>query len=201
MAIEAGEVELSDVLCLAARGAMPRAASLGLFAEGFVAKTCSTPGTAAFWLRALGEHSGARRHDALHPGLLASAEPPWAPAVVVDSMVGLFMSERDYQNGGADQFVWNHGAALARAIGTAWRAVGAVENGELLLELAAALERFEAAGERESADPVKAFLAYRTRVEGPYFGRPEPHIELGEALVEWAMEHPDSFGAAAFEQG
>ncbi|WP_146156247.1 hypothetical protein, partial [Enhygromyxa salina] len=40
---------------LAARGAMPRAASLGLFAEGFVAKTCSTPGTAAFWLRALGE--------------------------------------------------------------------------------------------------------------------------------------------------
>ncbi|WP_219906910.1 hypothetical protein, partial [Enhygromyxa salina] len=41
-----------------------------LFAEGFVAKTCSTPGTAAFWLRALGENSGARRHDALHPGLL-----------------------------------------------------------------------------------------------------------------------------------
>ncbi|WP_146156133.1 hypothetical protein [Enhygromyxa salina] len=55
---------------LAARGAMPRAASLGLFAEGFVAKTCSTPGTAAFWLRALGENSGARRHDALHHGLL-----------------------------------------------------------------------------------------------------------------------------------
>ncbi|WP_181198353.1 RHS repeat domain-containing protein [Enhygromyxa salina] len=55
---------------LAARGAMPRAASLGLFAEGFVAKTCSTPGTAAFWLRALGEHSGARRHEALHHGLL-----------------------------------------------------------------------------------------------------------------------------------
>ncbi|PRP97506.1 hypothetical protein ENSA5_33420 [Enhygromyxa salina] len=56
---------------LAARGAMPRAASLGLFADGFVAKTCSTPGTAAFWLRALGKNSGARRHDALHPGLLA----------------------------------------------------------------------------------------------------------------------------------
>ncbi|PRP90784.1 hypothetical protein ENSA5_62180 [Enhygromyxa salina] len=55
---------------LAARGAMPRAASLGLFTEGFVAKTCSTPGTAAFWLRALGENSGARRHEALHHGLL-----------------------------------------------------------------------------------------------------------------------------------
>ncbi|PRP92831.1 hypothetical protein ENSA5_47440 [Enhygromyxa salina] len=64
------EIGALTELGLAARGAMPRAASLGLFAEGFVAKTCSTPGTAAFWLRALGKNSGARRHDALHPGLL-----------------------------------------------------------------------------------------------------------------------------------
>ncbi|PRQ03417.1 HTH-type transcriptional regulator PuuR [Enhygromyxa salina] len=77
---------------LAARGAMPRAASLGLFAEGFVAKTCSTPGTAAFWLRALGEHSGARRHDALHPGLLEELvtvlrENPDLPLSVVTAFV------------------------------------------------------------------------------------------------------------------
>ncbi|PRQ02358.1 hypothetical protein ENSA5_23750 [Enhygromyxa salina] len=68
---------------LAARGAMPRAASLGLFAESFVAKTCSTPGTAAFWLRALGKNSGARRHDALPPGLLATrGKDSVAPAPV-----------------------------------------------------------------------------------------------------------------------
>ncbi|MFO7566993.1 MAG: cyclic nucleotide-binding domain-containing protein [Enhygromyxa sp.] len=66
---------------LAARGAIPRAASLdgtdslqlwqGLSAPGFVAETCSTPGTAAFRLRASDENPGARRHDGLHHGLLA----------------------------------------------------------------------------------------------------------------------------------
>ncbi|MFO7561058.1 MAG: protein kinase [Enhygromyxa sp.] len=55
---------------LAARGAIPRAASLGLSAAGFVAETCSTPGTAAFRLRASDENPGARRHDGLHHGLL-----------------------------------------------------------------------------------------------------------------------------------
>ncbi|WP_219906709.1 hypothetical protein, partial [Enhygromyxa salina] len=64
-----------------------------MFAEGAKPKRRCTGRTASFGDKALGEHSGARRHDALHPGLLASAEPPWAPAVVVDSMVGLFMSE------------------------------------------------------------------------------------------------------------
>ena len=58
---------------LAACGETPRAVSLGLFAEGFVAKTCGTPGTAAFWLRALDENSGARRHDGFHHRLLELA--------------------------------------------------------------------------------------------------------------------------------
>lgn len=55
---------------LAARGATPHATSLGLFDQGFVAKTCSTLGTAAFWLRALAENPGARSRDGLHHGLL-----------------------------------------------------------------------------------------------------------------------------------
>ena len=38
---------------------------------GFVAKTCSGPTTAAFWLRALGKKSGARSRKGLHHGLLA----------------------------------------------------------------------------------------------------------------------------------
>src|SRR5690606_25354859 len=56
---------------LGARGAIPRATSLGLFAEGFVSETCSTPGTAAFRLRALDENPGARSRDGWHHGLLA----------------------------------------------------------------------------------------------------------------------------------
>ncbi|PRQ03731.1 E3 ubiquitin-protein ligase SlrP [Enhygromyxa salina] len=78
---------------LAARGAMHRAASLGLFAEGFVAKTCSTPGTAAFWLRALGENSGARRHDALHPGLLAATGLDTAPRLLTATRVRRVLTE------------------------------------------------------------------------------------------------------------
>jgi hypothetical protein len=56
---------------LAARGETPRAASLGLSAEGVVAETGSTPGTAAFRLLALDENPGARRHDGFHHALLA----------------------------------------------------------------------------------------------------------------------------------
>ena len=109
---------------------------------------------------------------------------------------GLLRCERDFANGGADQFVWNHGAEAARRIGAAWRAVGAVENGELLVELADALG--EAPG--DAADPVAAFMAFRRRVGGPSFGRPDPREELAEALVEWAMEHPRAFGAGPEEE-
>lgn len=72
-----------------------------------------------------------------------------------------------------------------------------MENGELLIELAEAFERFDAESGHESAEPVRAFLNYRSRVGGPFFGRPEPEDELAEALVEWALEHPDAFVAAS----
>ena len=54
----------------AARGAIPHDTSLGLFDEGFVAETCSTPSTAAFRLRAPAENPGARSRDGLRHGLL-----------------------------------------------------------------------------------------------------------------------------------
>lgn len=54
-----------------ARGETPRATSLGPFDEGFVAETCSTPGTAAFRLRALAENPGARSRDGFHHRLLS----------------------------------------------------------------------------------------------------------------------------------
>src|SRR5690606_3931191 len=65
-----GELDVMSVL--AARGAIPHDTSLGLFDEGFVAETCSTPGTAAFRLRALAENPGARSRDGLRhelPGI------------------------------------------------------------------------------------------------------------------------------------
>ncbi|PRQ09810.1 hypothetical protein ENSA7_05650 [Enhygromyxa salina] len=113
--------------------------------------------------------------------------------MVVAAIAGLFESERDFFNGGADQFVWNHGPGAARSIGSAWRAVGAVENGELLIELANALERLEAARGWDDDKPIRAFIEYRRLVAGPDFGRPEPAEELAEALVEWAIEHPEAF--------
>jgi hypothetical protein len=56
---------------LGARGETHHAASLGLFAEGVVAETCSTPGTAASRLLALDENPGAGRRAGFHHGLLA----------------------------------------------------------------------------------------------------------------------------------
>src|SRR5690606_21090718 len=63
-------------LSVAARGAIHRATSLGLSAQGFVAETCSTSSTAAFRLRALDENPGARSRDGLRHGLLGSGLRP-----------------------------------------------------------------------------------------------------------------------------
>ena len=63
-----------EALLLAARGATHHDTSLGLFADGFVASACSTPGTAALRLRALAENPGARSRAGLRHGLLG--EPP-----------------------------------------------------------------------------------------------------------------------------
>jgi len=74
--------------CLAARGESPRAASLGLFAEGVVAETCSTPGTTAFRLLALAENSGARRHEDFHHGLLVEGVGAYEAGGCVDGVCG-----------------------------------------------------------------------------------------------------------------
>jgi|GEM_PF-6750624 len=60
---------------LAARGETPHDASLGPFADGRVAETCSTPSTAAFQRLALDGKSCARRRDGFHHGLLARGFP------------------------------------------------------------------------------------------------------------------------------
>lgn len=127
-----------------------------------------------------------------------------APGPLQLAVIAKFETDRDFANGGADQFVWNNGPAQARAFGDAWRAVGAIENGDLLHRLADAHDAMHAehADEDFSDDPLKWFMAYRKRVGGPYFGLPEPGEELAEALVEWAIEHADEFdGSAADASG
>lgn len=118
-----------------------------------------------------------------------------APEILVDAIVGKYESDRDFANGGADQFVWNKGSELARRFGGAWRGVGAVENGELLVRLADELEAYrdEVGEEALGQDSVHHFLSYRKRVKGPEFGIPEPGVELYEAVVEWALEHAGEF--------
>lgn len=120
-------------------------------------------------------------------------DQPVAPDALIEAVIAKHETDRDYANGGADQFVWNHGAEIARRYGEAWRRVGAIENGDLLVRLAGELDAHmsEVGDESMSDDPVRRFLEYRKRVSGPFFGIPEPGEELAEALVEWAIEHAD----------
>lgn len=122
---------------------------------------------------------------------MATAEPPQAPEVVCLSVEGVFRLERDIENGGLDQAAWNQGADVARAIGQAWRRIGAIENGEVLCMLADAVEAAE-----RTDDAVKDFMRYRRAVGGPFYAIPEVMEEVGEALVEWAEENPGQFGRA-----
>lgn len=122
---------------------------------------------------------------------MVNADPPQMPAVVCEAVAGLFACRADLANGGMDQFVWNQGAEIARAIGAAWRTVGAIENGDLLLRLADTLPAESA----EDADAVLAFLSYRAEVRGFNFDVPDVEDELAEALLEWAAEHPEALGA------
>jgi hypothetical protein len=83
------------------------------------------------------------------------------------------------------------GAGRARAYAEAFRAVGVIENADLLDRLASAVEDYRAAHSHDAlaADPVHHFHAYRRAVGGPSFGTPEPASELLEPLLEYVIEH------------
>jgi len=117
----------------------------------------------------------------------------YAPEAVTDAVAAKWECDRDFANGGADQFVWNHGVETARAIAAAFRKVGAIENADLMDRLARELEAYQSEVKDLADDPVRRFLEYRKRVGGPYFGLPEPGDELAEVLVEYAFAHADEF--------
>lgn len=118
-------------------------------------------------------------------------EKPLVPEEVSMAIAAKFEMDRDVANGGLDQVAWNHGLEATRAYANAFRAVGAIENADVLDRLASALEEYEKKHTREaiSKDPVQHFLAYRKSVSGPFFGIPEPGDELAEVLIEYVLDH------------
>jgi hypothetical protein len=143
-------------------------------------------------LRAVRSDDGPSLSDVL---LLVRAsldrKAPLCLPALVDAVVAKWTCDRDFANGGADQFAWNNGSELTRKVAADFRAVGALENADLLDRLASELDayRAEAAELGEDGDAVRLFLGYRKRVGGPFFRIPEPGEELGECLIEHAIAH------------
>jgi hypothetical protein len=144
-------------------------------------------------LRAVRSQDGPSLSDVL---LLVNASlerktPSLCLPALVDAVMAKWTCDRDFANGGADQFAWNNGSELTRKVAADFRAVGALENADLLDRLAAELDayRAQAAELGEDGDAVRLFLGYRKRVGGPFFRIPEPGEELGEVLVEHAIAH------------
>jgi len=121
--------------------------------------------------------------------VLCLANASLLPEEVDDAIEAKFAMDGDVANGGLDQVAWNQGVDAARAYAKAFRAVGAIENADVLDRLAGALEEYETKHSKEdiAKDAVKHFLAYRRSVSGPEFGIPEPGDELAEVLVEYVI--------------
>src|SRR5262245_5047058 len=133
------------------------------------------------------------RHILTLVGASFERERPFAPPAVTDAVAAKWECDRDFANGGADQFAWNHGAEATREVAAAFRKVGAIENADLLDRLARELESYQSEVKDLADDPVRRFLEYRKRVGGPFFGLPEPGDELAEALVEYSPHQTDEF--------
>jgi hypothetical protein len=120
---------------------------------------------------------------------------PLVPQSVLDAVHCVYLTERDVANGGLDQFVWNNGVERARFVAASFRAVGALENADVIDRLAEELENYqrEVGEEAIAADPVDRFLAYRRRGGGPFFPIPDIHEEVAESLIEHAITHADEF--------
>lgn len=131
--------------------------------------------------------------------VLATAAPGYAielvPPAVVEALAAVFELDGDVANGGLDQFVWNHGVEISRQVAAALRAVGALENADVIDRLAGEL----AARADEDGDPVARFLAFRRAVKGPEFGIPGHQEEAAEAILEYVLERAESLPDADAE--
>jgi len=126
-------------------------------------------------------------------------ETLYVPEAVRDAAVGKWETDRDFANGGMDQFVWNNGIENARWVANAFRAIGAIENADLVDRLANELEDYfkKHPPGKVSEDSVQHFMAYRRNVDGPYFDCPDPGEEIAEALLEFVVAHRQDFADPA----
>lgn len=127
------------------------------------------------------------RHVLCLADAAASYEVELVPREVVAAVAAVVELGRDVDNGGLDQFVWNHGVEISREVAAALRAVGALENADVLDRLAAELAAREVPDE-DAAGPVARFLAFRRAVQGPEFGVPDHREEAAEAILEYVLE-------------
>lgn len=142
-------------------------------------------------LRALRAGDDATLGDVLTLAVAAADyETPLVPAEVVAAVAAKYMMDADLANGGMDQVAWNHGADAARSYASALRAVGALENADLLDRLAAAVDEHQAA--TDERDLVTRFQRYRAAVGGPFFPIPDPGDELAEPLLEFVLARASS---------
>ena len=120
---------------------------------------------------------------------------PLAPQSVLDAVYCVYLTDGDVANGGLDQFAWNHGVEKTRWVAASFRAVGALENADVLDQLAGELEGYQREVGREAmaTGTVDHFLAFRRRGGGPFFAIPEIREEVGESLIEHAIAHADEF--------
>jgi hypothetical protein len=116
------------------------------------------------------------------------------PQEAIDAVMSKYAMDRDVANGGMDQVAWNHGAENARMYAKSFRAVGAIENADLLDRLATSIDEYFATHGQEAitADLVHHFIAWRKSMGGPFFGIHEPGDELAEPLIEFVLEHASS---------
>lgn len=120
------------------------------------------------------------------------------PEPAMHAIMAMLDTRRDVNNGGVDQVVWNHGAALSREYGKAWGAIGMIENAALLARLADSLEAYYATHGEDAItkDTVHHFIAWRKSVGGPAFGMPDPQEEMTEPLVEYVIAQRSELPAA-----
>jgi hypothetical protein len=116
------------------------------------------------------------------------------PQEAIDAVMAKYAMDRDIANGGLDQVAWNHGVETTRGYAKSFRAVGAIENAQLLDRLATSVEEYFAThGEAAiTSDLVHHFITWRKSMGGPAFGIPEPGHELAEPLLEFVLERASS---------
>lgn len=117
----------------------------------------------------------------------------WVPRPLVDAIAARQAMGRDLANGGIDQVAWNHGPDAVRRYAAAFRMVGAIENADLLEDLAGALELRDAAS---SDGAVAEFMRYRHAVSRRCDATPALDGELREVLIEYAVSRASELTAA-----